>query len=102
MILSRVKPAAVGGEIPVNKKIKEKKSPLVEDFLIQRDYLGAITLLEVNRGEDADLWLAYCAFHLGDYKRAMEVSKPLLNSVTLVWMCESIFLKKYIFFRNVV
>lgn len=45
-----------------------------------------------ERGEDADLWLAYCAFHLGDYKRAMEVSKPLLNSVTLVWMCESIFL----------
>uniref|UniRef100_A0AAZ3RMQ3 Intraflagellar transport protein 56 n=1 Tax=Oncorhynchus tshawytscha TaxID=74940 RepID=A0AAZ3RMQ3_ONCTS len=25
-----------------------------------------------ERGEDADLWLAYCAFHLGDYKRAME------------------------------
>ncbi|XP_045068336.1 intraflagellar transport protein 56 isoform X1 [Coregonus clupeaformis] len=80
MILSRVKPAAVGREIPVNKKIKEKKSPLVEDFLIQRDYLGAITLLERKfgeRGEDADLWLAYCAFHLGDYKRAMEEYKAL-------------------------
>uniref|UniRef100_A0A8C7QW53 Intraflagellar transport protein 56 n=1 Tax=Oncorhynchus mykiss TaxID=8022 RepID=A0A8C7QW53_ONCMY len=84
MILSRVKPAAVGGEIPVNKKIKEKKSPLVDDFLIQRDYLGAITLLEFQRnvgerGEDADLWLAYCAFHLGDYKRAMEEYKALTD-----------------------
>uniref|UniRef100_A0A8C8I5Z4 Intraflagellar transport protein 56 n=1 Tax=Oncorhynchus tshawytscha TaxID=74940 RepID=A0A8C8I5Z4_ONCTS len=84
MILSRVKPAAVGEEIPVNKKIKEKKSPLVEDFLVQRDYLGAITLLEFQRnvgerGEDADLWLAYCAFHLGDYKRAMEEYKALTD-----------------------
>ena len=26
-----------------------------------------------ERGEDADLWLAYCAFHLGDHKRAMQV-----------------------------
>ena len=23
--------------------------------------------------EEADLWIAYCAFHLGDYKKAMEV-----------------------------
>ncbi|CAB1341986.1 unnamed protein product, partial [Coregonus sp. 'balchen'] len=49
-ILSRVKPAAVGREIPRN--------------------VG-------ERGEDADLWLAYCAFHLGDYKRAMEEYKAL-------------------------
>lgn len=26
-----------------------------------------------ERGVDADLWLAYCAFHLGDYKRALKV-----------------------------
>ena len=23
--------------------------------------------------EETDMWIAYCAFHLGDYKRAMEV-----------------------------
>jgi len=23
--------------------------------------------------EDADLWIAYCAFHLGDYKKAYDV-----------------------------
>uniref|UniRef100_A0A673W9P6 Intraflagellar transport protein 56 n=1 Tax=Salmo trutta TaxID=8032 RepID=A0A673W9P6_SALTR len=32
-----------------------------------------------ERGEDADLWLAYCAFHLGDYKRAMEEYKALTD-----------------------
>ncbi|KAG5853831.1 hypothetical protein ANANG_G00030710 [Anguilla anguilla] len=79
MILSRVKPA-VGGEAPASekkKKNKGKKTSRVEDYLIQRDYLGAITLLEFQRSagereEDADLWLGYCAFHLGDYRRAME------------------------------
>ncbi|XP_062336713.1 intraflagellar transport protein 56-like isoform X2 [Osmerus eperlanus] len=75
MILSRVKPA-VAAEVPV-VKTKGKKSPLVEDYLSRRDYLGAMTLLEFQRnvgerGEDADLWLSYCAFHLGDYRRAME------------------------------
>ena len=43
--LSRIKPAT-GDVTPVNKP-KGKKSPLVEDFLTKRDYLGAITLLEV-------------------------------------------------------
>lgn len=45
-ILSRVKPA-IGGETPVTKKIKGKGSSLVEDYLNQRDYVGAMTLLEV-------------------------------------------------------
>uniref|UniRef100_A0A8C9WAN1 Intraflagellar transport protein 56 n=1 Tax=Scleropages formosus TaxID=113540 RepID=A0A8C9WAN1_SCLFO len=84
-ILSRVKPA-VGGEAPSSdkkKKNKGKKTPRLEDYLAQRDYLGAITLLEFQRSagerqEDADLWLGYCAFHLGDYKRAMEVYKSLI------------------------
>lgn len=26
-----------------------------------------------EKQEHADLWIGYCAFHLGDYKRAMEV-----------------------------
>lgn len=45
-ILSRVKPA-IDGEAPVIKRIKGKGSPLVEDYLDERDYVGAITLLEV-------------------------------------------------------
>lgn len=27
--------------------------------------------------EDTNLWIGYCAFHLGDYKRALEVSLKL-------------------------
>ena len=51
-ILSRVKPA-VGGAAPITvsekkKKNKGKKIPRVEDYLNQRDYLGAQTLLEVS------------------------------------------------------
>uniref|UniRef100_A0A1A8JKU5 Intraflagellar transport protein 56 n=1 Tax=Nothobranchius kuhntae TaxID=321403 RepID=A0A1A8JKU5_NOTKU len=85
MILSRVKPA-VGGETPGNngdKKRKNKSKVLsLEEYLQQRDYLGALTLLQFQRStgekeEHADLWLGYCAFHLGDYKRAIEEYKSL-------------------------
>uniref|UniRef100_A0A665XDF5 Intraflagellar transport protein 56 n=1 Tax=Echeneis naucrates TaxID=173247 RepID=A0A665XDF5_ECHNA len=84
-ILSRVKPA-VGGETPVSLSEKKKKNktkvPRLEEYLQQRDYLGALTLLEFQRSigekeEHADLWIGYCAFHLGDYKRAMEEYKSL-------------------------
>lgn len=52
-ILSRVKPA-VGGDSAASvsekkKKNKAKKSPRLEEYLNQRDYLGAQTLLEVAR-----------------------------------------------------
>ncbi|XP_076027151.1 intraflagellar transport protein 56 isoform X1 [Genypterus blacodes] len=80
MILSRVKPA-VGGEAPVQKKTKTK-IPRLEEYLQQRDYLGALTLLEFQRDigekeENADLWIGYCSFHVGNYKRAMEEYKSL-------------------------
>lgn len=78
MMLSRAKPA-VGGESPHTDKRKKKgrKIPKLEDLLSQRDFTGAITLLEFKRhvGEqedDTNLWIGYCAFHLGDYKRALE------------------------------
>uniref|UniRef100_A0A4W4GVU6 Intraflagellar transport protein 56 n=1 Tax=Electrophorus electricus TaxID=8005 RepID=A0A4W4GVU6_ELEEL len=85
-ILSRMKPA-VWGETAVNstekkRKNKTKKTPRLEDYLSQRDYLGALTLLEFQRNggvveDNADLWVGYCAFHLGDHKRAMEEYKSL-------------------------
>ena len=43
---------AVGGETPVSISEKNKKNktkvPRLEEYLQQRDYLGALTLLEVN------------------------------------------------------
>uniref|UniRef100_A0A8B9LSY6 Intraflagellar transport protein 56 n=1 Tax=Astyanax mexicanus TaxID=7994 RepID=A0A8B9LSY6_ASTMX len=88
MLLSRVKPA-VGGDGSVNssekkRKNKSKKIPRLEDYMSQRDYLGGLTLLEFHRNggvpeENADLWIGYCAFHLGDHKRAMEVCYKALT-----------------------
>ncbi|PVD38254.1 hypothetical protein C0Q70_00865 [Pomacea canaliculata] len=77
-MLSRTKPAIGLGAGQQAKDPKKKKSlPKVEDFLDARDYTGAITLLEFSRASgkgntDTDMWIAYCAFHLGDHKRAME------------------------------
>lgn len=107
MMLSRVKPA-VGGE-PVQgdkKKKKGKKIPKLEEYVSQRDYMGAMTLLEFKRSvgereEELDLWIAYCAFHLGDYKRAMEEYSSLSlkeGSHSDVWVglsCTCFFLGMY-------
>ncbi|XP_028345492.1 intraflagellar transport protein 56 isoform X5 [Physeter macrocephalus] len=78
MMLSRAKPA-VGRDLPHTDKRKKKgrKIPKLEELLSQRDFTGAITLLEFKRHvgeqeEDTNLWIGYCAFHLGDYKRALE------------------------------
>lgn len=78
MLLSRQKPA-VGGAGPTPEKEKSKQQmPKVSELLESRDYTGAITLQEFNKhagksAEDADSWIAYCFFHLGQYKKAYEI-----------------------------
>ncbi|XP_070163065.1 intraflagellar transport protein 56 [Polyergus mexicanus] len=78
MILSRAKPASSDG---VRKSASRKEIPKLEDFLEKRDYIGALTLLEFDNGTDSslntDLWMGYCAFHLGDYKRAATIYENL-------------------------
>lgn len=60
--------------------------PSLEDFIAKRDYTGALTLLEFrlkcNDGDTKDLllWIGYCAFHLGNYKRAEDAYRELLNA----------------------
>uniref|UniRef100_A0A452HZS0 Intraflagellar transport protein 56 n=1 Tax=Gopherus agassizii TaxID=38772 RepID=A0A452HZS0_9SAUR len=83
MMLSRAKPA-MGSAPPQGDKRKKKgkKVPQLEELLAQRDFTGAIALLEFKRhvgeqDEDTDLWIGYCAFHLGDYKRALEEYEAL-------------------------
>ncbi|EMP31873.1 Tetratricopeptide repeat protein 26 [Chelonia mydas] len=83
-MLSRAKPA-VGGAPPQGDKRKKKGKKVLqlEELLAQRDFTGAIALLEFKRhageqDEDTDLWIGYCAFHLGDYKRALEATPALL------------------------
>ncbi|XP_053112151.1 intraflagellar transport protein 56 isoform X2 [Hemicordylus capensis] len=82
-MLSRLKPAVGTGPQPVDKRKKKgKRIPQLEELLTQRDFTGAIALLEFKRhigeqDEDMDLWIGYCAFHLGDYKRALEEYEAL-------------------------
>ncbi|ORY39782.1 hypothetical protein LY90DRAFT_41209 [Neocallimastix californiae] len=101
MMLSRVKPAVGQSNVTINDK-KNSKIPKLETFIEQRDYVGALTLLEfikanLNSSDNGpgnnnlinnfsnfsdndlinentiDLWIGYSAFHLGDYKKAMEI-----------------------------
>ncbi|XP_011265450.1 intraflagellar transport protein 56 isoform X2 [Camponotus floridanus] len=78
MILSRSKPASSEG---VRKSASRKEIPKLEDFLEKRDYIGALTLLEFDNSTsnslETDLWMGYCAFHLGDYKRAATIYENL-------------------------
>ncbi|KAF8568794.1 Tetratricopeptide repeat protein 26 [Paragonimus westermani] len=85
MILSRTKPATqkLRGSHTTPPSVK-REIPKLEDFLSKRDYTGALTLLEFERNcrnskPETDLWMAYAAFHLGDYKRAAEEYKKLLT-----------------------
>lgn len=62
---------------------KTKKLQL-EDFVNARDYTGAIALLEFQRqaGEEQENsleWLGYCAFHLGDFQKALNSYEQLIR-----------------------
>ncbi|XP_050311296.1 intraflagellar transport protein 56 isoform X2 [Anthonomus grandis grandis] len=84
MILSRSKPAISGHpDGPKNPKKPQtaKEEAQFEEFLVKRDYTGAITLLEFKKypehNHNANLWMAYCYFHRGDYKKSLEIYESL-------------------------
>lgn len=94
MNLSRSKPAvSTSASIETAKEKKKKKLPKAEDFFQQRDYIGALTLLEFLRSTgkasaDNDLWIAYASFHGGDYERTRTEYESLskdANCPTDVW-----------------
>nr|CAG4649262.1 EOG090X04LA [Scapholeberis mucronata] len=84
-LLSRTKPAAINGSGLLNfndaSRLQEisggsEEIPSVKKFIENRDFQGAITLLEYekmngNINEETDLWLVYCEFHRGNYKQAL-------------------------------
>ncbi|XP_067005193.2 intraflagellar transport protein 56 isoform X2 [Anabrus simplex] len=84
MLLSRSKPAAGSGQALQNQQTQGRKQiPKVDDFLATRDYTGALTVLEFGGGkgnDEREMWIGYCSFHLGDYKRAMQVYEGLSHS----------------------
>nr|CAD7416256.1 unnamed protein product [Timema poppensis] len=97
MILSRAKPAAGPGVAGQSQTSGRKQVPKMEDFLNARDYTGALIVLEPrllvmsptprslsqfggSKGNETEMWIGYCAFHLGDYKRAMSVYEALTHT----------------------
>ncbi len=70
---------------PVVVKSKAKEAPTYEEYLANRDFTGALTLLEFKlKCHDGDaktllLWIGYAAFHLGNFKRAMDAYKDLID-----------------------
>ncbi|CAM9246238.1 unnamed protein product [Ascophyllum nodosum] len=77
----------------------QQKMPELGDYLKARDFTGAVTLLEFNRRsgeddalEDTLMWLGYCAFHVGNYQRAIDAYHELESiggpkEVTLYLAC---------------
>jgi len=61
------------------------KLPDANHFLKKRDFLAALTLLECDRKYSHNtktktfLGIAYCAFHNGDYKKAMDVYDDMIK-----------------------
>ncbi|XP_069684977.1 intraflagellar transport protein 56 [Periplaneta americana] len=84
MILSRSKPAAGSSQSGQSQQSQGRKQiPKVDDFLATRDYTGALTVLEFGGSKgnaETEMWIGYCAFHLGDYKKAMSVYEALSHS----------------------
>eukprot|EP00392_Amoebophrya_sp_AT5.2_P013244 g13360.t1 len=68
------KPAA--STLPGGAKKTELSRPNVHEYLDKCDYVGAQTILAFDKqstgGENIPMWLAYAAFHNGDYKVALE------------------------------
>eukprot|EP00854_Cymbomonas_tetramitiformis_P001982 gene1982-2668_t len=70
------------------ENFKEKPSQKVPDFetcVAKRDYVGAITLLEFKKQsapkDKTNLeWLAYCYFHNGEHRKAIECYVTLLDT----------------------
>eukprot|EP00998_Keelungia_sp_KM082_P008963 NODE_513_length_1857_cov_204.964740_g505_i0.p1 GENE.NODE_513_length_1857_cov_204.964740_g505_i0~~NODE_513_length_1857_cov_204.964740_g505_i0.p1 ORF type:complete len:582 (+),score=174.64 NODE_513_length_1857_cov_204.964740_g505_i0:115-1746(+) len=68
------------------KEQHNTKQGQLEEFIANRDFSGAVALLEFHKeaGEAIDdyptlPWLGYCSFHLGDYQKAMTVYQEMLE-----------------------
>ena len=59
---------------------QETQIPSAQNFIDRNDWMGAIAVLELDKfsqKQETLLWLAYCYFHNGDYKKALAIYKDL-------------------------
>ena len=73
---------------PISAGGKTAAAPSLSGFLSTRDYTGALAVIEWSRAhgrlseaedELQQAWLAYAAFHLGDYRRALDAYTQLAD-----------------------
>lgn len=78
------KRASVQAAKVVPGKKTEISKPNLFDYLDRCDYVGAITILQFDRKAKTEraggtaMWLAYAAFHNGDYRLALETYEDML------------------------
>ncbi|CAD6192487.1 unnamed protein product [Caenorhabditis auriculariae] len=82
-LLSRLRPNRKK-QAEQQAKRNVQKMPELEDYLHKRDYAGAISLLEFSQkdGESQEttaLWLGFCYFRAGDFKKASDVYENMLT-----------------------
>ncbi len=91
MLPRRTQPAAAKAD--ALKERAQKKKPTLDEFLDKRDWSGALGLLQFERNsqngeydvETLVMWMAYSAFHLGDYKKAANVIQSFPSCGR--WIC---------------
>lgn len=65
-----------------NLRKTQPSLPTLEEFLAKNDWQGAIAILELDKSSgrpETFLWIAYCYFHLGEYKRALVIYEELIQ-----------------------
>ena len=61
---------------------QKAKLPEFSEFLQKADWVGAVAVLDLQKSSgrpETTLWLAYCHFHHGEYRKAMTVYDDLLK-----------------------
>jgi intraflagellar transport protein 56 len=83
-MLSRAKPALDPNmsQVTIEVPAELKNEPKLEAFISNRDFVGAITMLEFhcasgNKSNEILLWLGYAQFHLGEYHKALETYQAM-------------------------
>lgn len=95
---SRLRAAQASSAKAAAEKETRTKRQMVEDFISQRDFAAAGAVLEFSKsmggggsmeGMPINPWLAYCAFHGGDYERAAAIYREMLEESecdTVMWV----------------
>lgn len=75
--ISKAKVTKSSGDDMHYNKVALEKMPTLQDYLTSRDWIGAVALLENQRTANIQvensLWLAYCYFHMGEYRKAINI-----------------------------